>query len=100
MVGCISVNIEYNAQIHSMMPLLIVADSGPSLLGRDWLTSIRLDWQQIHQVHNAPLLSVLDRYPNVWFQARIYVDPDDHPRFHPARSVPFALRDMVEQELE
>ena len=37
-VGCIYVNIEYNAQTHSMMPLLIVAGSGSSLLGRDWLT--------------------------------------------------------------
>ena len=34
------------------------------------------------------------------FKARIYVDPDAPPRFHPARSVPFALRDKVNEELE
>ena len=62
-------------------------------------------------MYNASLLSVLDRYsyPDVFgdglgtlkgFQAKIYVDPDAIPSFHPPRSVPFALRDKVEQELE
>ena len=108
-VGCTQVNIEYNTQSCSKMPLLIVAGAGPTLLGRDWLATIRLDWKGIHRVYNAPLLSVLDRYPDVFsdglgklkgFQAKIYVDPDAVPSFHPPRSVPFALRDKVEQELE
>ena len=34
------------------------------------------------------------------FHAKIYVDPDAIPSFHPPCSVPFALRDKVEQELE
>ena len=34
------------------------------------------------------------------FKARICVDPDTPPRFNPARSVPFALRDKVDMELE
>ena len=34
------------------------------------------------------------------FQAKLHVDPDAIPNFHPPRSVPFALRDKVEQELE
>ena len=108
-VGCTQVNIEYNTQSCSKMPLLIVAGAGPTLLGRDWLATIQLDWKGIHRVYNAPLLSVLDRYPDVFsdglgklkgFQAKIYVDPDAVPSFHPPRSVPFALRDKVEQELE
>ena len=34
------------------------------------------------------------------FEAKIYVDPNAPPRFHPARSVPFALRDKVDKELQ
>ena len=34
------------------------------------------------------------------FKAKIYVDPATPPKFNPARSVPFALRDKVEKELE
>ena len=33
------------------------------------------------------------------FTAKIYVDPTAEPRFHPARSVPYALRDLVDKEL-
>jgi hypothetical protein len=65
-VGCTHVDVEYNAQSCSQMPLLIVAGTGPSLLGRDWLATIQLDWKGIHQVYNASLLSVLDRFPDVF----------------------------------
>ena len=33
------------------------------------------------------------------FKAKIYVDPNAEPRFIPARSVPYALRDLVDKEL-
>ena len=91
------------------LSLLIVAGIGPTLMGRDWLSQIRLDWQQINQVHNASLQAVLVRYPAVFqeglgtlkgYQAKIYVDPDAVPRFQPTRSVPYALRDKVNQELK
>ena len=107
-VGCCNVNIEYNGQTGEM-PLEIVAGSGPTLFGRDWMSKISLDWGKIHQVHNAALYSLLNKYTDVFseglgtlkgFKAKIYVDPDAPPRFHAARSVPFALRDLVERELQ
>ena len=91
------------------MPLLIVQGSGPTLLGRDWLSQIRLDWKQIHRVHTLSLQAVLNRHPAVveeglgtlkGFKAKIYVDPTAQPKFHRARSVPYALRDKVEKELQ
>ena len=101
------------ARYIAKLPLLIVAGTGPTLMGRDWLSQIRLDLQQIHQVHTASLQAVLAWYPAVlaWYpavfqeglgtlkgyQAKIYVDPDAVPRFHPARYVPYALRDKVDQ---
>ena len=33
------------------------------------------------------------------FKAKIYVDTNAEPRFNPARSVPYALRDLVDKEL-
>ena len=60
-------------------------------------------------VHSASLQSVLARYPSVFkeglgtlkgFQAKIHVDPQAKPEFHPARSVPYDLRDKVVQELQ
>ena len=107
-VGCTTVNVNYNGQF-CKLPLVVVAGGGPSLVGRDWLCHIRLDWRQINRVHNASLQAVLTRHPLVFqeglgtlkgFEARIYVDPDAPPRFNRSSSVPFALRDKVKKELE
>ena len=85
------------------MPLLIVGGSGPTLFGRDWLSHIQLNWREIHYE------SVLARYPSVFkeglgtlkgFQAKLHVDPHATPQFIPARSVPYGLRDKVDQELQ
>ena len=107
-VGSTNVNVDYNGQLCGL-PLVVVGGSGPALMGRDWLSHVQLDWRQINQVHNASLHSLLSRYPGVFqeglgtlkgFKARIYVDPETPPRFNPARSVPYALRDKVEKELQ
>ena len=99
-VGCCYVHVEYKGQC-CKGPLVIVCGSGPTLLGRDWLSQILLDWREIHQVYTASLQAVLSRYPGVFqegignlrgFKAKIYVDPNTPPRFYPARSVPFACR--------
>ena len=102
-IPVVKVDIEYNAQYCSQMPLIVTG----ALLGRDWLAAIRLDWKGCS--YNASLLSVLDRFSDVFkeelgtlkgFQVKIYVDPDAVLSFHPPRSVPFALCVKVEQELE
>ena len=48
------------------MPLLIVEGTGLSLLGRDWLSHIQLNWREIHHAHSAPLQSVLACYASVF----------------------------------
>ena len=42
-VGVRNVNVEYNGQL-GQLPLVIVKGWGATLLGRDWLSQIRLDW--------------------------------------------------------
>ena len=83
---CRYVNIEYEGQTGEM-PLLIVGG---------WLSQIQLNWREIHHVHSASLQSFdthqFSKRTLKGFQARIYVDPHAKPEFHPARSVPYALR--------
>ena len=43
MVGELTVRVRHQDQ-QLEIPLVIVAGSGRSLLGRDWLTQMRLDW--------------------------------------------------------
>ena len=91
------------------LSLLIVDGDVPSLLGRDWLRKLRVNWFQLNQIrHNEELQSILDNHRSVFKEdlghirgtrASIPVDPMASPRFFRARTVPFALREKVEQEI-
>ena len=89
----------------------VVKGDGPTLLGRDWLRRIRLDWKAINQVRTpSPTLEeILAQNANVFREelgtvkgatAKIHVDPQAQPRFFRQRPVPYALKAKVDQELE
>ena len=59
-LGCMQVNVIYKTQA-VQLPLLVVEGSGPSLLGRNWLEHIVLDWQDIRHLSCTPLQAVLDK---------------------------------------
>ena len=42
-VGCINVKVQSYGQ-EAQLPLLVVKGEGPSLLGRNWLTKLQLNW--------------------------------------------------------
>ena len=109
--GTADVQVEY--QGHSVvLPLIITRGEGPTLLGRNWLSVLKLDWPKIFAVRSQPertLQHVLDQYADVFqdklgclkgVKAQIHADADATPVFHRARSVPFALRTKVEKELD
>ncbi len=107
-LGCVEVEVKYKVQSARLM-LIVVEGSGPSLLGRNWLEHTVLDWQEIRHVSATPLQLVLDKHQAVFreslgtlkdFQATIYVDPNAKPQFCKARTVPYAMREKVEEELE
>lgn len=45
-----NVSVNYKNQT-SDQSLLVVAGDGPSLLGCDWLSQIKLDWKQLNQLN-------------------------------------------------
>ena len=93
----------------SNLPLIVVEGEGPSLFGRDWLRTIRLNWKNICQIQRKELSAILEQYKEVFqpglgtlkgYKAKIVVDPNATPRYHKARSVPYAMKKKVEEELE
>ena len=110
-LGQLEVEVQYGAQ-RARLPLCVVHGTGSSLLGRDWLQHLCLDWPsicQVQSVEQTAVNSVLDRHKNVFreelgtlqgFEAKIYVDPTAKPVFCKARSVPYAMKVKVEEELE
>ena len=64
--GSVLVPVEHNTQSLTL-PLIVTEGSGPSLLGRNWLSVFCLDWQTIFTVQqSAYLQQVLNSHGKVF----------------------------------
>ena len=109
-LGKILVRIDYNGnQLNEH--LYVVKGNGPTLLGRDLLTKIKLDWSSVYKVTDVTdkLRELKARYAGLFsdelgkmtnFQAKIHVSVDAVPKFCKPRKVPFALQEGVLKELK
>ena len=107
--GTAKVTVRYGSQ-HAELDLTVVAGAGPSLLGRDWLQVIKLDWNHLNQITSAASLQeVLAKHKSVFkdelglvkdAEATIHVDAEAQPRFFRPHTIPYALRDRVNAELD
>ena len=110
-LGAIVVEVTHNEQ-KMQMNLHVVAGDGPSLLGRDWLSHIRLDWSTLNRIQSTATSAcqeILDQH-NALFKdelgtvkdttAKFNIDPQIKPKFFKARPVPYALRPKVEAQLD
>ena len=92
--------------------LLVVKDDGPTLMGRDWLQQITLDWHSLHQIqatHNTALESLIAKHQEVFayslekvenFTAKLHVSPDAQPCYYRPWPVPHSLRTKLEKQLQ
>ena len=107
--GELDVQVQYEQQ-SCQLSLLVVHGSGPSLIGRDWMSKIKFNWADIKrtQCQNEELCSLISKYPEVFkdklgtmvnFKATLNLKSTAKPKFFRPRSVPFALRDSIEAEL-
>ena len=79
-------------------------------MGRDWLQQLRLDWHHISRVRDTPRAAEVVTRHQALFQkelgeykgpaATIVIDPNEAQRFCKARSVPYALRQRVDNQLK
>ena len=109
-VRVLNVEASYEGQ-NKVVQLHTIKGDGPSLLGRDWLQMIKLNWAQINLVPSlSPALDKLQDKHAALFQeglgllkdatVKLHVCPDCVPKFHKPHPVPFALREGVEKKLE
>ena len=109
-MGTISANVQFKKQ-QETLPLLVVEGDGPSLMGRDWLHKIKLDWQELYhtQVSQPSLQPVLDKHKEVFNDelgtvkdaaAKFQIDTEAAAKFYKPRPVPYAMRNLVGKELE
>ncbi|XP_064462940.1 uncharacterized protein K02A2.6-like [Ornithodoros turicata] len=109
--GVLDVEVEHNGQT-SHLPLYVLAQRGPPLIGRNWLRNLRLDWNSLNYIRphaRKDLAQLLERHGQVFAdelgeiqgeQASLVLKKEAVPKFMKARSIPFALKPAVEKELE
>ena len=113
-IGELMVNVSHHQQSESL-PLIVVDEEGPPLIGRNWLRRINLDWKTIGVLRKTKssseqsLGNLLSKHAQLFqddlgtiksAQAKLYLKPDTKPKFFKPRPVPFALKTAVEQELD
>ena len=100
--------VTYGSQTKTLT-LYIVPGNGPTLLGREWLQHIRLDWKAIALVTKDPLQQLLDKHAMLFddtlgtmkdYMATLTVKDSARPKFHRPRPVPFAVREAICKELD
>ena len=111
-LGEMEAKVEYKDQSHNLTVVVVKGD-GPNLFGRDWLSHFQLDWKTIGiatldtDLSQVQLLK--NKYKQVFadglgtmkkFKAHLHVKSDAKPVFHRPRAVPYAIRDVIEKELE
>ena len=106
--GEVDVDVGYQGMTYKLR-LIVVNTDGPNLLGRDWLRTIKLNWTQIHSVRITDVNDLLRKHEPVFGEelgqlrgttAKIHIEAEAQPRFCKARVVPYAMRTLVEDELD
>ena len=92
-VGELTVDVQHGQQSKALV-LIVVAGDGPSLLGRNWLQDLRLDWKRIGAIavnsNRHTLESLLSTHADIFkdelgtiqsFKAKLQVRPAAQPKF-------------------
>ncbi|XP_045118485.1 uncharacterized protein K02A2.6-like [Portunus trituberculatus] len=99
--GCANVDVTYGDQHVRSLPLVVVEQDGPSLLRRNWLSHIRLDWPRVCKVVHHDVDEILAKYPEVFDcslgeyngpPAKFLIGDPAKPRFFKARPLPYAIK--------
>ena len=111
-LGEAELQVQYGGRRYELL-LRVVKEDGPSLIGRDWLQQIKLDWSAMcHLItpsqSDQMVKTLMHKYADVFkaelgtmkgIKAKLVLKAEVVPKFIRPRPIPFALKEAVEQEL-
>ena len=101
-------NVEYEGK-HYVLPIVVTSGSGPTLLGRTWLQYIPLNGPKLFRAIlkvDDKLSQLLQSFAGVFkdelgtLQGEKGSDFSVPPKYCKARSLPYAMKEKVETELQ
>lgn len=113
-VGYVSLPVSYN-NITQELSFFVVRNSGPSLLGRDFIRLFNLEFspvntiQSSHDSEAAFIRELTLKFPKLFsgdlgtfnkYTVELKLKPDSKPIFFKARAVPYSLKDKIDKELD
>ncbi len=113
--GVAMVTVKYGSVI-KQLPAVVVGGDRVSLIGRNWLRHIQLNWKEIagrsadiHAVNDDTREKLFTKYGAVFqeelgclknFEVVLQIKSDAVPVYKRARTVPYHLKPLVESELQ
>ena len=104
-LGEVKVTVNYGKHKQQLV-VYVVNGNGPNLMGRDWLSSLKVSIGDIHRLGEPHKLSeILQKYESVFTEGlgtftggkvTLHVDPQVKPK---ACTLLFSIKDKVEEEL-
>nr|XP_061833859.1 uncharacterized protein K02A2.6-like [Nerophis lumbriciformis] len=110
MAGMTDVVVQSNNQVRKL-PISVVKGDCPAILGRVWLEKMKLSWHTVKMVSPmaTSLAAILRKHDEVFrkelgsmkdITVKLNIKPETTPKFMKARSVPYAIRSKVGDELD
>ena len=112
--GVGELNVVYKSEMFRL-PMIVLEGKVPTLLGRDWLSQIKLSWNELFpvEIHSVEIdervEQIKSKYPDVFsgrlgcmknFKVHIPVPDNVKPVYFKPRSVPYAMKSRVDNELD
>ncbi|KAI4896177.1 hypothetical protein NFI96_020575 [Prochilodus magdalenae] len=109
-LGMAPVTVDNQSAVKTL-PIIVVDGDGPNV-GRGWLKELSMEIQPVNKVEVKSKLrldEVLEKHAEVFKEelgqlrgpkAKIQVDSEAQPRFYKPRPIPYAVKPLVEQELQ
>ena len=115
------VTAQFKENIFANFPLYVIAGDSANLLGRNWLSEVKLDWAILFNrckeklnisktdTISEKLETLVKNYSEIFsselgtikgVKAKINVKANSQPKFMKARGVPFAMKEAVEAEID
>ena len=109
LLGQMTLPVTYENQIITL-PLIVVKGDRPTLMGRNWLKKLKLNWSDIFTIKQSTSVGdILKKHSAVFnpdigsmtdIKAHINLREGAVPSFHKPRVVPYALREQVNKQLD